>query len=83
MFYKILQTFSNAQLSYVFIEDKKLSKSLTEVKKEVWEHVGEGAERTVQYLTAKLDEITAKKTPTPKTKKKEKAKQELAQPTSN
>lgn len=65
------------------LKDKKLTKSLTEVKKEVWEHVGEGAERTVQYLTAKLDEITAKKTPTPKNKKKEKAKQELAQPTSN
>jgi len=39
------------------LKNKKLSKSLTEVKKEVWEHVGEGADRTVKYLITKLDEI--------------------------
>ena len=54
------------------VKDKKLSKSLVEVKQEVWEHIGEGTERTVKYLTDKLEEITAKKNSQKNKKTKEK-----------
>ncbi len=40
------------------IEDTAYAKSRQEVKDETWQYVGEGAERTAQYLIEKYEEIT-------------------------
>lgn len=43
------------------IDDPRYTESRHQVKAEVWEHLGEGARRTVDYLLAKYDELTAAK----------------------
>lgn len=42
------------------LKDKNITKGLTDVKKEVWDYAGKGADRTVKYLTDKLEELESK-----------------------
>ena len=43
------------------IDDPQYADSRREVKAETWEHMGEGAARTADYLIEKYEELTAKK----------------------
>ena len=42
------------------LTDAQYAEGRSQVKKETWEHIGEGAERTADYLINKYEELTKK-----------------------